>query len=363
MLRLTAIGLGMASVAANAAIAADAPSWPPQMWQPTSLEASATTTDRRVPELGQASLLGDLGQMHWDQRQDHEGDDRQWFWQQDPTLLAAMQAIEADEREDEAAPPQEGEVAPKTDLAAAAQNPIASTTRLPFENNFLFNAGEDRETGYILNFQPVIPQRLSEEWNVIHRPIIPLMFTPGAVSGLPSNPGQAVGFDDTFGLGDINYTPFFSPRKSETLIWGVGPSISIPTATDDVLGSGKWAAGPSFVVLTVQKPIVGGVLFQHLWSFAGDSDRDSINRTLVQPFINYNMDDGWYLVSSPIITANWSADSGERWTVPLGGGAGRLFAIGDQPVNISMQAFYNVERPIDAPEWQLQFTFMLLFPN
>jgi hypothetical protein len=253
--------------------------------------------------------------------------------------------------------------APKTDLAAAAQNPIASTIRLPFESNLLINSGEDNETGFLLNIQPVLPMSISEAWNIIHRPIIPIMYTPGAITGNPANPGLAVGFDDTFGLGDINYTPFFSPKDSGEIIWGVGPSLSFPTATDDVLGSGKWSAGPSFVVLTIQKPFLGGVLFQHLWSFAGEGDRDSVNRTLIQPFLNYNMDDGWYLVTSPIITANWSADSGNRWTVPVGGGGGKLFRIGDQPINMSMQVHYNVERPTDGPEWQIQFTFMLLFPR
>jgi hypothetical protein len=129
--------------------------------------------------------------------------------------------------------------APKTDLAAAAQNPIASTIRLPFESNLLINSGEDNETGFLLNIQPVLPMSISEAWNIIHRPIIPIMYTPGAITGNPANPGLAVGFDDTFGLGDINYTPFFSPKDSGEIIWGVGPSLSFPTATDDVLGSGS----------------------------------------------------------------------------------------------------------------------------
>jgi hypothetical protein len=250
------------------------------------------------------------------------------------------------------------------DLAAAAQNPIASTMRFPLESSFLFDSGEDKETSYVGNFQPVLPMSISENWNLISRPIVPIMYLPGFVAGLPSNPGTPEGFDDTFGLGDINYSAFLSPKKSEGLIWGAGPSITVPSATDDVLGSGKWSIGPSVVALAIRKPWLGGVLLRQLWSFAGDSDRKDVNNTLIQPFLNYNLDGGWYLMTSPVFTANWSTSSGERWTVPLGGGVGKILKLGGkQPANMSLQAYYNVEKPTDAAQWQLQFTFMLMFPR
>jgi hypothetical protein len=106
------------------------------------------------------------------------------------------------------------------------------------------------------------------------------------------------------------------------------------------------------------------VLLRQLWSFAGDSDRKDVNNTLIQPFLNYNLDGGWYLMTSPVFTANWSTSSGERWTVPLGGGVGKILKLGGkQPANMSLQAYYNVEKPTDAAQWQLQFTFMLMFPR
>ncbi len=263
--------------------------------------------------------------------------------------------------------PAAGQAAGDTDLAAAAQNPIASTMRFPLESSILFDSGEDKATGYVGNFQPVLPASISENWNLISRPIIPIMFTPGFVPGVASNAGapeEQAGFDDTFGIGDINYTAFLSPKNSKGLIWGVGPSISAPTATDDVLGSGKWSLGPSAVGLVIEKPWVGGVLVRQLWSVGGDSDREDVNQTLLQPFVNYNMADGWYLASSPVVLANWSARSGERWTVPLGGGVGKILKLGGkQPANLSLHAYYNVEKPTDAAQWQLQFTFMLMFPR
>jgi hypothetical protein len=189
------------------------------------------------------------------------------------------------------------------------------------------------------------------------------MFTPGAVVGLPENGGDPIGFGDTFGLGDINITSFVSPADSKKIIWGVGPSLSIPSATDDVLGSGKWSAGPSLVALTIRKPWLVGALTRHLWSFAGDDDRGDVNQTILQPFVNYNLDDGWYLVTSPIFTLDWTAPPSKRWVVPVGMGAGRIFKVGKQPLNVNVHAYYNVERPEDAPDWQIRFAVQLIFPK
>ncbi|MDX2513388.1 MAG: hypothetical protein QNK25_15180, partial [Desulfobacterales bacterium] len=138
----------------------------------------------------------------------------------------------------------------------------------------------------------------------------------------------------------------------------------LPTATDSRLGSEKWGAGPAAVGLTMQGPWVVGALVQNIWSFAGDSDRNDVNQMLVQYFVNYNLPNGWYLTSSPIITANWEADSDNTWTIPIGGGFGRLFRIGKLPVNTQIQAFYNVEKPdVLGPDWTLRFQVQFLLPK
>jgi hypothetical protein len=113
----------------------------------------------------------------------------------------------------------------------------------------------------------------------------------------------------------------------------------------------------------MQGPWVYGALIQNLWSYAGDSDRAHVNEFLLQPFLNYNMEDGWYLSSAPIITANWKADSNDRWTIPLGGGVGKILRLGKMPVNVSCQAFYNVEKPRYAADWTLRLQLQLLFPK
>ena len=159
-------------------------------------------------------------------------------------------------------------------------------------------------------------------------------------------------------------TRVFSRRPTAaTITWGIGPSISFPTATDEKLGSEKWSAGPSAVALVTPGPWVVGTLVRQLWSFAGDDDRQDVSQMLIQPFVNYNMAGGWFLTSAPIITANWEASSDDTWLVPLGGGGGRVFKIGPQPVNVGLQAYYNVEKPHFGPDWSLRFTMALLFPK
>ena len=261
--------------------------------------------------------------------------------------VIALPASAANEDGDGIIEPGENETA---ELARAAQNPLASMISLPFQNNTNFNFGPLEKTQNILNIQPVWPFQLNENWNLITRTIVPVVSQPALT------PAQ----DREFGLGDTVFTAFLSPRDSGQLIWGVGPALLLPTSTDDQLGAGEWGAGPSVVVLTVQGRWVVGSLFSNVWSFTGD---EQVNLFSWQYFVNYNLDDGWYLTSAPVITANWEADSGNTWTVPFGGGVGKIFRIGKQPMNVSAAAYYNVEKPDFGADWQMRFQVQFLFPK
>jgi hypothetical protein len=246
------------------------------------------------------------------------------------------------------------------DLREAAQNPVANLISVPIQNNTNFNVGLLDKTQNITNIQPVIPVSLNSEWNLITRWIMPVVYQPPLFQG----------DDSEFGLGDLNPTFFFSPKAPTPVapgvgfVWGVGPALSLPTATDNALGSEKWSAGPSFVALLLSKQVVTGFLVNNLWSFAGDDDRANVNAMTLQPFFNYNLPEGWYLTTSPIITANWEADSNNRWTIPVGGGVGRLFKIGHQPVNAQISAYYNVDTPEEGgADWQLRSQLQFLFPT
>lgn len=251
------------------------------------------------------------------------------------------------------------------DLAKQAQNPIANMISLPFQNNTNFKIGpDDDETQNVLNIQPVIPFNINENWNLITRTIIPIISQPDFYTG---------GEGTVTGLGDITLSTFFSPKDSGKLTWGAGPIFLFPTATDgplggtsedggESLGSDKWGGGLSVIGLMMPGKWVFGSLFSNIWSISGGGHQD-INLFTWQYFINYNLSNGWYLTSAPIITANWEADSDNTWTIPFGGGVGKLFTIGKQPINTQLSAYYNVEKPEFGPDWQLRFQIQFMFPK
>jgi hypothetical protein len=261
-------------------------------------------------------------------------------------------------------------------LREAAQNPIADLISLPFQNNTNFGIGHTDNTQNVLNIQPVYPIKLNPNWNLITRPILPVIYQPPFFSGrelraLEEIAGSEFG-DTEFGLGDLTPEFFFSPRKPiqlgphANLVWGAGPAFQLPTATDELLGTGKWSAGPGFVVFLSDERlhITTGFLILNLWSFAGEENRADVNAMTLQPFLNYNLPKGWYLTTSPLITANWEANDDNRWTVPIGGGIGRIFKIGHQPINANIAAYYNVVTPDDTgADWQLRAQWTFLFPT
>jgi hypothetical protein len=178
---------------------------------------------------------------------------------------------------------------------------------------------------------------------------------------LVSQPGPILD-SNTNGIGDITQSLFLSPSHGGNLIWGAGPVFTVPSASDPILGTGKVLVGPTAVFLTTPGHWVMGVLLNNQWSVAGNPLTPPVNAFLAQPFVNYNMAHGWYLTTAPIITANWLAASGQQWTVPIGGGFGRVFKLGDQPVNANIAAYYNAIRPTGTADWQLRATLAFLFP-
>lgn len=255
------------------------------------------------------------------------------------------------------------------DLAKQSQNPLSNVSSAPYENNLYFNIGPSNSTAYVLNIKPVHPVSLGG-WNLINRFIIPVIYSEGQDADIQPSPefdldyvtfGLAQGSE--FGLGDVTYQGFFSPTSPGKWIWGLGPALVIPIATEDRYSSNKWSAGPAAAALTMPGNWVVGVLAQNVWSFAGESNAKDINKFLFQYFINYNFKNNWYISSTPVITANWEANSNNIWTIPFGGGVGRLFKSGNIPIDIKLSAYWNVEKPKFAADWSLEFTVKLLFPK
>ncbi|MEF8766561.1 MAG: transporter [Candidatus Accumulibacter phosphatis] len=241
------------------------------------------------------------------------------------------------------------------ELAKLAQNPVGNLISVPFQNNTNLNFGPEKKTQNILNIQPVIPISVNDDWNIITRTIVPVI----------SMPGLYPGDDRTNGIGDTVLTAFVSPAKPGSWIWGVGPVAQIPTNTDNELGNKNWGLGPSVVVLHLEKgsPWVYGALVNNIWSLSGDKQGGSYNNGMIQPFVNYNFPGGLYVVSAPIITANWRAEDSQRWTVPVGGGVGKIFHLGKLPVNAQLSAYYNVVTPDDGANWQIRAQVQFMFPK
>ena len=264
-------------------------------------------------------------------------------WAQESSNIVKTESSEA------AKPQQES-----SDIAKAAQNPIAHMISVPFENDFYPQTGPKKQDEYVLEMKPVVPIPLSKDWNLITRTIVPIIQTPDLSATLKG----------TSGLGDIQESLFFSPTKAGPggIIWGAGPVILAPTATENIYGTGKTNIGPTVVALRSQGHWLYGALVQNLFSVAGPKERADVNQFLTQPFVNYNLPHKWYLTSSPIITANWKVDSG-RWLVPVGGGVGKIVRFGKTPVNVYTQFFRNVDCPNGTSKWSARLQMQFLFPR
>lgn len=242
-----------------------------------------------------------------------------------------------------------------TELAKKTQNPVGDLVSLPFQFNFNSGGGYEDQTFFNLNFQPVVPIPLSKKTNLISRTIVPFVDVPG-----PSP------YARTGGIGDIQEQLFFTPRNPGRIIWGLGPMFSLPTATNDVVKTGAWAMGPTGVVLKMTGPWVFGALVSSVWTFAdqpeGDFDAET-NLFSFQYFVNYNFGQGWALTSAPIITANYDAPDGQKWTVPFGVGITRTTAFNGRPMSLGAQFYGNVEHPDAAAATQFRIVISLLYPN
>jgi len=251
---------------------------------------------------------------------------------------------------------------PTTEDAAAAaeaklekdvQNPVSELITLPLQNNTNFEYGPYDRTQNVLDIQPVIPINLNEHWMLKSRTILPVSWQPYA--------NQNSGGE--FGLGDTTQTFFLAPRGDRKLIWGIGPALVIPTATNNLLGQGKFSMGPSVLALSQPGHWTIGALVNNVWSVAGSGSRPPVNLMQLQAFVTYQMKKGWYVATSPILQANWRAASGNVWLVPVGGGIGRITKMGSQPINVTAQFYGNALYPAGSSPWSMRLQFDLLFPE
>ena len=243
---------------------------------------------------------------------------------------------------------------PATDLAKKLANPIANLISVPLQYNYNQNYGADEEGSLSqLNIQPVIPFSMSENWNIITRTIVPLINQDDIPS---SGMGES-------GLGDIVASQFFSPKapSADGWVWGVGPVWSLPTATEDSLGSGKLGLGPTAVALKQQGPWTYGALFNHIWSVAGEDDRADVNSTFLQPFVAYVTGTHTTFSLNTESTYDWES---EEWSVPINFLVAQMLKIGGLPIQIAAGVRYWADSSEGGPEdWGARLQFTFLFPK
>lgn len=238
----------------------------------------------------------------------------------------------------------------QAELAKKLNNPVANLISAPIQNNWDFGIGQADAMKYTANLQPVIPVSLTEDWNVIVRTILPVIYAESPIPGGSS----------TSGLGDTTQSFFFSPKKPVGgWILGAGPVMYYPTATDSALGAGKWGAGPTIVALQQKHGFTYGILANHIWSFAGWGDQD-VSATFLQPFFSYTTKTYTTFTLNTESTYDWE---NEEWTVPLNLMVAQLMKFGKMPIQFQIGGRYYAESPAGGPDWGLRFTVTFLFPK
>jgi len=237
-------------------------------------------------------------------------------------------------------------------LAKQLANPLAALISVPFQGNYNGDIGPERDgSQWYVNVQPVVPFALDPDWNLISRTILPIIEQDDIFPGAGSQ----------FGLGDTTQSVFFSPSHTiNGITWGIGPVFLLPTGTDELLGTGKWGAGPTGVVLLQGSGWSIGALANQIWSFAGDSDRADVSQTFLQPFISYTTHDAWTFTVNTESTYNWET---KEWSVPLNFQIAKLVRFGRQPVSLFGGVRYWADSPDTGPhDFGARFGATFLFP-
>ena len=252
-----------------------------------------------------------------------------------------------------------------------AQNPLTPLWGVINENYTNFSMGPLQKTQNILVVEPVIPLKLTPDWNLITRWNTPITSQPRLANPAGPFPGIGLfpGIGPEFGLSNMQPQFFFTPANPGSFTFAVGPTLWLPTATDKTLGINKTGGGPVVVALTTQGPLLAGFLAQNVWAGTTGTSvtLQRVDTLLIEPFVFYNFPGGWFVTYRPLITADWTVDEHNRWTVPIGGGFGRVFPVGNTVMDIHVQGFYNGLTPpaagiTNVGKWTALLVVHFLFP-
>jgi len=235
------------------------------------------------------------------------------------------------------------------ELAKSVHNPFEDSVKIPIQSTTGFQVGHHQNAGDSLNIEPLVPFSLNAQWILIAQPSLTITYQPSP--------------HKQFGLQDLQTSFFLTPAKAATWIWGVGPIFQFPTASSSELGTGRWSAGPTAALVYSNGPWFNGILTYQLMSFAGNSDRGSVNQTFLEPDLSYNFESGWYVQCEPSITYDWTARAANAWTLPMGADVGKVFKMGSQNLSAQVGAYDLLKRQDGDPQWIIRVSVTFLFPT
>jgi hypothetical protein len=238
------------------------------------------------------------------------------------------------------------------ELAKKLSNPISDLVSVPFQFNWEQNVGPDKQTRFVLNVQPVMPFSLTPKLNLIARVIVPFV----------SQPPLFVGGTAASGVSDILTSFFFSPNTGSTFTWGAGPVMSLPSTTEPTLGTEKWSAGPTIVVLKQAGSWTVGALWNQVWSFSGNTSREDVNQMFVQPFLAYTTNNALTITVQSETVANFKADT-DQWTVPINLLFSKVATFGTFPASYQVGFGGYAIHPDLGPSWKIRGAIVLLLPR
>ena len=239
------------------------------------------------------------------------------------------------------------------ELAKEAKNPFADLIQVQVGNDFGFGGDTGSGLQYDMTLQPIIPIKISDGWNLITRSTFSVASLPESDSGT----GRITG------ASDLLTEFYFSPDKQTPFIWGFGPVLGIPTASNTSLGTGKWTLGPAFAIIKQTEHWQYGVVVYHSWSIAGSKNRGNVSSTYLQPALYYTWGAGWTLGLDAESTYDSNAARGERWTVPVQASISKVTKFLGQPVSLSLGVIPYADAPAGSPSIAVNFTMALLFPR
>ena len=264
-------------------------------------------------------------------------------------LLNAALAVSAHAQQ--AATPAQSPTGVLTDqeLAISVHNPFEDFVKVPIQSTTGFHLGPDHKVGNSLNIEPLVPVSLNADWDLFARPSLTVTYAPTP--------------HEQSGLEDLETSFFLAPAKNSAWVWGVGPIFDFPTASSSELGTGRWSAGPTAALAYSEGPWSNYILAYQLMSFAGNRERGSVNQTYIEPEVSYNFESGWYVDCDPAITYDWTSDTANAWTIPLGSDVGNAFKLGSQDLSLQVGAYDLLMRPDGAPQWIIRVNITFLFPT